>query len=126
MQGSYYLDRSNITYSHGSVLSVERHPYQTLPYGYGSDSGGGRTDKLLEYVVGRFGPVASFSASYRADAWTLNIHRGESKDTQMPCIVTVIFIAVITLTGCPIANTTDGSLPTPTNVPTVTTESDGM
>ena len=85
MQGSYYLEKSRITYSPGSVLSVERHPRQTLPSGYGSDTGGGRTDRLLEYVVGRFGPVASFSGSYRADAWTLNIHRGEnySKDAQI-------------------------------------------
>ena len=67
-----------MTYSYGSVLSVERHSYRTLPSGYGSDTGGGETDKVLEYVVGRFGPVASFSGSYRADAWTLNIHRGET------------------------------------------------
>jgi hypothetical protein len=30
----------------------------------------------LEYVVGRFGPVASFSGSYKADTWTLNIQQG--------------------------------------------------
>jgi hypothetical protein len=64
-----------VTYSPGSVLSVERHSYQTLPYGYGSDTGGGSTDELLEYVVGRFGPVASFSGSYRADTWTLSIQQ---------------------------------------------------
>ena len=78
LQGSYYLDKSNVTYSHGSVLSVERHTYRTLPSGYGSDTGGGETDKCLEYVVGRFGPVASFSGSYRADSWTLNITPGNT------------------------------------------------
>ena len=62
-----------MTYSPGSVLSVERHSYQTLPCGYGSDTGGCRTDEILEYVVGRFGPVSSFSGSYRADTWTINI-----------------------------------------------------
>ena len=62
-------------YSSQSVLNVERHSRQTLPYSYGSDDGGGNTDELLEYVVGRFGPVASFSGSYRADSWTLNIHQ---------------------------------------------------
>ena len=36
------------------------------------------TDKILEYVVGRFGPVASFSGSYRADTWTLNLHQGNT------------------------------------------------
>ena len=54
-------------------MSVERHTYQTLPSGHGPDTGGGETDKLLSYVVGRFGPVSSFSGSYRADDWTLNI-----------------------------------------------------
>ena len=74
-QGSYYLEKSNVTYHSGSVLSAERHSYQTLPCGYGSDTGGCQTDKVLEYVVGRFGPVASFSGSYRADAWTLTIQQ---------------------------------------------------
>ena len=69
------MEQSDVTYSSGSVLDVERHSYQTLPCGYGSDTGGCKTDKILEYVVGRFGPVASFSGSYRADAWTLNIHQ---------------------------------------------------
>ena len=67
------MEKSKVTYSSGSVLDVEGHSSQTLPYGYGGV--GGNTDKLLKYVVGRFGPVASFSGSYRADAWTLNIHQ---------------------------------------------------
>ena len=76
IQGSYYLDDSAVMgYSSQSVLHVERVPYQTLPYGYGSDTGGGKTDQLLEYVFRRFGPVASFTGSYRADTWTLNIQR---------------------------------------------------
>jgi hypothetical protein len=64
-----------VTYSPGSVLSVERHPYQTLPCGFGSDTGGCRTDEIFKYVVGRFGAVASFSGSYRADTWTLSIQQ---------------------------------------------------
>ena len=72
---------SKVTYSPGSVLSVERHNYQTLPSGYGDDRGGGDTDKLLEYVVSRFGPVASFSGSYKADSWVLNIHQGNTPGT---------------------------------------------
>ena len=77
-QGAYYLDDSSVTgYNSQSVLNMERVPHQSLPYGYGSDDGGGRTDELLEYVVSRFGPVTSFSGSYRADSWTLNIHLAE-------------------------------------------------
>jgi hypothetical protein len=44
-------------------------------YGYGTDLGGGRTAELLLYLQQRFGPVTSFSGSYRADRWELNIHR---------------------------------------------------
>ena len=72
-----------MTYSPGSVLSVERHSYQTLPCGYGSDTGGCKTDKILEYVVGRFGPVTSFSGSYKADTWTLDIQQGSSPASEL-------------------------------------------
>ena len=71
-----------MTYSGQSVLDVERHRYQTLPYGYGSDTGGGKTDKLLAYVVNRFGPVSSYSGSYYADNWILNIQRHGAPDGQ--------------------------------------------
>ena len=47
----------------------------SLPSGYGSDTGGGHTDQLLDYVTDRFGPVASFTGSYSADSWTLNIQQ---------------------------------------------------
>ena len=72
---------SKVTYSPGYVLSVERHSHQILPEGYGDDTGGGDTDKLLEYVVSRFGPVASFSGSYKADSWILNIHQESTPGT---------------------------------------------
>ncbi|CAI8043500.1 Sushi, von Willebrand factor type A, EGF and pentraxin domain-containing protein 1 [Geodia barretti] len=44
-------------------------------YGYGTDLGSGGTAELLLYLQQRFGPVTSFSGSYRADRWELNIHR---------------------------------------------------
>ena len=46
-----------------------------LPYGYGTDTGGGHTAELLVYLRKRFGPVRSFSGSYRADTWRVNIQR---------------------------------------------------
>lgn len=73
LQASYYLETSSVS-GVGSQI-VERIPSQTLPYGYGDDSGGGDTDELLMYVTDRFGPVASFSGSYRADRWELFIQR---------------------------------------------------
>jgi len=64
-----------VVYSPGQVLTLERSTYQNLPNGYGSDTGGGNTLRVLQYLRGRFGPVASFSGSYRADSWTLQISR---------------------------------------------------
>ena len=32
-------------------------------------------DEVLSYITGRFGPVTSFSGSYHADSWTLNIQQ---------------------------------------------------
>ena len=63
---------------------MERVPYSQLPYAYGS---GGQIDEVLSYISGRFGPVASFSGSYRADSWTLNIQQnavtpGKTVDKQ--------------------------------------------
>ena len=43
--------------------------------GYGSDIGGGKTADLLLYLQERFGSVTSFSGSYRASRWELNIKR---------------------------------------------------
>ena len=72
LQSSYYLQRSSVVYSPGQVLTLERSNYQTLPSGYG---GGSDTLRVLQYLRGRFGHVASFSGSYRADSWTLQISR---------------------------------------------------
>ena len=107
-QGSYYLDDSSVTgYSSQSVLNVERLPYQTLPYGIGSDVGGGRTDELLDSVIGRFGPVASFSGSYRADSWTLDIQRNllqsggyHGMDCAYQYILLIISIMVLIQSKC--------------------------
>ncbi|CAI8019852.1 SCO-spondin [Geodia barretti] len=44
-------------------------------YGYGADHEVGGTSKLLLYLQQRFGPVTSFSGSFRADRWELNVHR---------------------------------------------------
>ena len=66
------MDDSDVTYRFGFVQSLERHSYRVLQYAY---SGGSDAAELLEYLVGRFGPVSSFSGSYRADAWTLNIQQ---------------------------------------------------
>ena len=66
-----------MVYSPGQVSTLERISgrSQTLSYAYGSDTGGGNTLRVLQYLRGRFGPVASFSGSYRADSWTLQISR---------------------------------------------------
>ena len=75
LQSSYYLRRSSVVYSPGQVLTMEETTYQNLPCAYGSDTGDCHTLRVLQYLRGCFGPVASFSGSYRADSWTLQISR---------------------------------------------------
>jgi len=62
-----------VSYALGRVQSVERPSHGEIPCGYGEDSGGGDTVGLLEYLVNRFGDVASFSATYRANRWTVDM-----------------------------------------------------
>ena len=81
LQSSYYIDNSSVVYSPGQVSTLERSTYQNLPCAYGSDTGGCHTLRVLQYLRGRFGPVASFSGSYRADSWTLQISRQNSSGT---------------------------------------------
>ena len=50
-------------------MNYERQPSSILPDGQGDSV------ELLDYVVGRFGHVASFTSTYRANSWTLNIER---------------------------------------------------
>ena len=62
--------------SYFGEVEILRPPYNYFGYGY--DMGGrGYTARLLFYLQQRFGPVTSFSGSYRADRWVLNIHRIE-------------------------------------------------
>ncbi len=53
-----------------SALQVERGPRL---FGYGSDSGGGRTAKLLQYLSNSLGPVSSFTGTYQADKWFIKL-----------------------------------------------------
>jgi len=62
-----------VSYVPGRVQSVERPSRGDIPRGYGEDSGGGNTVGLLQYLVNRFGDVASFSGTYRANRWTVNM-----------------------------------------------------
>ena len=42
-------------------------------FGYGSDSGGGGTHKLLTDISDKFGNISSFTGTYAADTWRLTI-----------------------------------------------------
>ena len=65
------------------MLTVERirPSSQSFSFGHGPDTGGGNTLRMLQYLHGRFGPVASFSGSYRANSWTLQISRQNKSGT---------------------------------------------
>ena len=56
----------------GQVLAVENSMRLS---GHGPDDGGGNTEELLTTIYNRFGPVSSFTGTYQADVWRLNINR---------------------------------------------------
>ena len=43
--------------------------------------------ELLDYVVGRFGHVASFTSTYRANSWILNIERRHTQGTVFLVVI---------------------------------------
>ncbi|XP_077993982.1 uncharacterized protein LOC144447775 [Glandiceps talaboti] len=68
---SYYLADSDVVYQDGRVIQLERR--RDLPRGYGDDRGGGNTAGLLKYLEQHFGTVTSFTGTYQADQWDLNL-----------------------------------------------------
>ncbi len=100
LQGGYY--ESTVNYSPSKVETLSS---DILSSGYGTDTGGGHTAENLLYLTERFGPIASFSGSYRADGWTINIVRssGIQRLKAMILIVThttltdfIILLQVVT------------------------------
>lgn len=73
LKGGFYVTRSEVSFSPGKVLAVEKPSRQVLPFAYGSESR--NTIRVLQYVANRFGPVASFTGTEQATSWTLNINR---------------------------------------------------
>ena len=71
-QSSVY--NSTISYQPaGAIQYTEVLTYPINFTGYGADTGGRQLAQLLLYLQQRFGPVSSFSGTYRADRWVLNI-----------------------------------------------------
>ncbi|XP_019647352.1 PREDICTED: uncharacterized protein LOC109487734 [Branchiostoma belcheri] len=73
---AYHLEQSDVTVRSGSVNNVQRHSGQTggaPACAYGTDTGGCNTVGMLTFVRGLFGPVSSFTGTYKANRWGLNI-----------------------------------------------------
>ncbi|XP_066288344.1 uncharacterized protein [Branchiostoma lanceolatum] len=73
---AYHIDQSNVTLQSGMVRDVQRLSGRTggVPAcAYGSDNGGCQTVRMLTYIDGLFGPVSSFTGTYKAARWDLNI-----------------------------------------------------
>ena len=88
-KGGFYVVRSEISFTTGRVLAVEKPSQTVLPYAYGSESR--NTIKVLQYVANRFGPVASFTGTYQATSWRLNIHRRSADLGMFIHIASVIY-----------------------------------
>ena len=80
------MDKSAVTTS-SEVTNFEE--LSGSGYGYGSDTGGGNTLQLLQDMSERFGPVASFSGSYRADRWKIKIEREGDKNNKHSLILII-------------------------------------
>nr|XP_006824147.1 PREDICTED: uncharacterized protein LOC100368155 [Saccoglossus kowalevskii] len=71
---SYYISDTTLRSEGGVIRSTEKLSYSNeTPYGYGTDTGGGNTVNLLMYINNRFGPVTSFTGTYKANEWSLSV-----------------------------------------------------
>ena len=68
----------------GQVLAVEN---SMRLYAYGPDDGGGDTEELLTTIYNRFGPVSSFTGTYQADVWRLNINHRNPDSSKFIIII---------------------------------------
>ena len=72
----YHVDVSGVVYPTGSVLSVEKVSNVLLPsLANGFDGRGSHTIQALKYLTKRFGSISSFTGTYKADRFTMNIGR---------------------------------------------------
>lgn len=70
------MDVSNVVYPAGSVLSVEKVSNILLPsLANGFDERGDHTVQALTYLIERFGSVTSFTGTFKADRFVVNISR---------------------------------------------------
>ena len=75
------MDISDVSYPPGSVLSVEKVANILLPsLANGFDGYGNHTLQALEYLMERFGPVASFTGTGKADRWRLTVFNRHPQD----------------------------------------------
>ena len=84
-QSSYYTDRTNVSHTPRRVGTVEKVGYGYLPYGYGRDVSSGSTAESLQYLINRFGAIASFSGTYDAGRWVLDIQRENGSSNSELC-----------------------------------------
>ena len=70
------MDVSGVVYPAGSVYSVEKVSSILLPsLANGFDGYGNHTLQALKYLTERFSSISSFTGTYRADRFTMNISR---------------------------------------------------
>lgn len=78
LKGSYnFFEANEVSITSGRALAIEELGRAVLPGAYGSDNylDSIFTVKALKYIANRFGPAASFTGTYWATSWELNINR---------------------------------------------------
>ena len=82
------MDISDVSYPPGSVSSVEKVANTLLPsLANGFDGYGNHTLQALDYLTERFGPVASFTGTGKADRWSLTLNRHPQDPGTYTCFV---------------------------------------
>ena len=86
VKSSNNVNRTNVSHTPERVGTVEKVEYRYLPYGYGRDVSSGSTAESLQYLINRFGAIASFSGTYDAGRWVLDIQRENGSSNSELCL----------------------------------------
>ena len=86
------MDVSDVMYSNGKLLSVEKVSNVLLPsLANGFDGNGDHTVQALKYLSERFGSVSSFTGTYESDRYTMTINKSPNDPGKSPAIHTMQF-----------------------------------
>ena len=67
------MDKTSLAIASNGSIQYDVDRLDHVQCGHGDDESEGNTPRLLQYIQSRFGSLASFTGSHRADEWDLII-----------------------------------------------------